>query len=156
LPTKVLWSGVEFSAQGEPQPKPVNHYLPLDLWSSNVGSQVGLDEALGKLNNFYETHSTTPILLCLGSWHPYKVACELLWKVLELCFIFCIPEYELSVHSHLFSVSQTYLATITGLAFHALAPDSLCYIKPKLTTLTHSTTVFGSPTTAACTLCSLV
>jgi len=60
LPTKVLWSGVEFSALGEPQPKPVNHYLPLDLWSSNVGSQVGLDEALGKLNNFYETHGTTP------------------------------------------------------------------------------------------------
>jgi hypothetical protein len=43
----------------------------------------------------------------------------------------------MSVCSDLFLVLQTYLATITGPAFHALAPDSLCYLKPRLTTLTH-------------------
>ena len=33
--------------------------------------------------------------------------------------------------------TQTYLATITGPTFHSIAPDSLCFVKPKLTTLTH-------------------
>ena len=33
--------------------------------------------------------------------------------------------------------THTYLATITGPAFHSIAPDSLCFVKPKLTTLTH-------------------
>jgi len=50
---------VDFTAQGVEQPKPTSHYLPLDLWSLNVGSQVGLDEALNQINAFYEDHCTT-------------------------------------------------------------------------------------------------
>lgn len=47
------------SAEAIPQPKPASHYLPLDLWSSNVGSQSGLDAALKNIDEFYEAHSSS-------------------------------------------------------------------------------------------------
>ena len=47
--------------------------------------------------------------LMLGTWHPFKVACETVWK------------------KH----ANTFLAP----AFHALFPNALCFVKPKLVTI---------------------
>ena len=47
-------------------PLPVSHFIPLELWPTNVGSNEGFDEALKKVHKFYKKHSHSP--------HSYGVA----------------------------------------------------------------------------------
>ncbi len=78
-PLTIVAAGVEFTvADSSPIPPPVSHYIPVDLWECNIGTNDGLHETLDRLDDFYSTHD--------HSEHVYVVAdVNIYWQYHRVC-----------------------------------------------------------------------
>jgi len=86
-------------ADGNALPPPVSHYIPLDLWDCNIGTNAGFNETLDRLDEFYSVHE--------HSEHVYVVAdVNIYWRYHRVT----MPQTLLAVltHTHLLAMQRAF------------------------------------------------